>query len=362
MRLLIATDAWYPQVNGVVRTLSETADCLRANGVTVEFITPAKHRTFGLPSYPEIRLAFPTQRSVQAVVDGFNPDSIHIATEGPIGRAVRKYCLKHNLPFTSSYHTRFPEYVAARLPFQGVKALAYRVMRAFHAPSRCVLAPTQAITDDLVRHGFNNVKTWTRGVDHARFTPLRCDGGKAYPRPVMVHVGRLAVEKGVEDFLKADVPGTKLVVGDGPQRAELERKYPKAIFTGYLFKDDLVQALCNGDVFVFPSRTDTFGLVMVEAMACGLPVAAYPVPGPIDVVEHAVSGWLDENLSVAITRAQRLPRDAAIARAPQFTWEETAQQMQKALVTFDRTVPAAASKKSSERLINETGTSTGGSR
>ncbi|MEL6744582.1 MAG: glycosyltransferase family 1 protein [Pseudomonadota bacterium] len=362
MRLLIATDAWFPQVNGVVRTLSKTTECLRANGVTVELITPAKYRTFGLPSYPEIRLAFPNRNSIAADFDGFNPDSVHIATEGPIGRAVRKHCLRNNLPFTSSYHTRFPEYVAARLPLPGVKALAYRVMRAFHAPSRCVLAPTQAITDDLTRHGFTNVKTWTRGVDHARFKPMQADDRKAYPRPVMVHVGRLAVEKNVEDFLKAKVPGTKLVVGDGPQRAELERKYPDAVFTGYLFKDDLVRALSSGDVFVFPSRTDTFGLVMVEAMACGLPVAAYPVPGPVDVVEHAVSGWLDQNLSVAITKTQRLPRQAAIARASQFTWEETALQMQDALVTFERDISAAASQESSDMLINETDTSTGGNR
>ncbi|MEL6946872.1 MAG: glycosyltransferase family 1 protein [Pseudomonadota bacterium] len=335
MRLLIATDAWYPQVNGVVRTLGKVADCLTARGHSVEFLTPDGHRTFGLPSYPEIRLAFPSQKAVAAAFEAADVTSVHIATEGPVGRAMRKFCIRRGLPFTTSYHTRFPEYVAARLPLLGVEALSYRVMRAFHAPSRCVLTPTRAITDALVKQGFTNVRTWTRGVDHDRFRPVQPEEAYAnLPGPVQVYLGRLSIEKGIEDFLAADVPGTKLVIGDGPLRAHLERKYPDAVFTGYLFKDDLVRALCCADVFVFPSKTDTFGLVMLEAMACGLPVAAYPVPGPVDVVEHGVSGWLDADISVAITQALTLPTEAALARAAQFTWEETAQQFCNALVHF----------------------------
>ncbi|MEO1427205.1 MAG: glycosyltransferase, partial [Pseudomonadota bacterium] len=240
-------------------------------------------------------------------------------------------------------HTRFPEYVAARIHVAGVENVAYRFIRKFHAPSACVLTPTQAITTALEARGFTRLRTWTRGVDHNRFRPMGDDGTHRYPGPVMVYAGRLAVEKNIEAFLAADVPGTKLVIGDGPQRAELERKYPLAIFTGYLFKDDLVRAISSGDVFVFPSRTDTFGLVMLEAMACGLPVAAYPVPGPIDVVEHGVSGYLDNHLAVAIAQALKLPPEAAIARAALFTWQETARQMTDALVTFS-TTPNQASK------------------
>lgn len=335
MRILIATDAWHPQVNGVVRTLSHVAECMRDAGHEVTFLTPQGRRNIGLPSYPEIRLAFVRQREIAQLIGRFQPDAIHIATEGPIGWAIRRYCQKHGVPFTTSYHTRFPEYVTARLPIPGVLAMAYSIVRRFHRPSKAVLTPTAAITQVLQENRFVNVKTWTRGVDHDLFKPfleprLNTNGVK----PVLVYVGRLAVEKNVEAFLDADVPGTKLLIGDGPQKAALEKKYPDAIFAGYLFGEELARKMGEGDIFVFPSKTDTFGLVMVEAMACGMPVAAYPVPGPIDVVEHGVSGWLDDDLATAIKGALSLKRQAAIDHAATFTWEETARQMMEAFVPF----------------------------
>ena len=337
MRILIATDAWHPQINGVVRTLSSCKRELEAMGDTVHVVSPQGRRTLGLPSYKEIRLAFPSRRAVAREIEGFGPDAIHIATEGPIGNRVRRHCLRHDLPFTTGYHTRFPEFAAARVPASlrpAVRATFYRLLRAFHAPSQAVLAPTRSIADDLTRRGFANARAWTRGVDHSTFRDLpeaeRHDYGD--DRPILVNCGRVAVEKNVEAFLAADVPGTKVVIGDGPQRRELERRFPDAVFTGYLFGDELARHLAGGDVFVFPSVNDTFGLVMIEAMACGLPVAAHPVPGPVDVVEHGASGWLADDLGEAIRGASGLRREDALARARGFTWEETARQLRGALV------------------------------
>lgn len=339
MRVLIATDAWHPQINGVVRTLSSCRRELEAMGDAVHVLSHEGRRTIGLPSYKEIRLAFPSRRAVAREIEGFAPDAIHIATEGPIGNRVRRYCLVRDLPFTTGYHTRFPEFAGARMPAAlrpATQAAFYRLLRAFHAPSRAVLAPTRSIADDLAARGFANVRAWTRGVDHATFRdlppPERHDYGGE--RPILVNCGRVAVEKNVEAFLAADVPGTKVVIGDGPARAALERRFPHAIFTGYLFGDALARHLAGGDVFVFPSRNDTFGLVMIEAMACGLPVAAHPVPGPVDVVEHGVSGWLSEDLGEAIREVGRLKREDALARAAGFTWEETARQLRRALARF----------------------------
>ena len=340
MRILIATDAWHPQINGVVRTLSSCVDELRAMGDAVHVLSHEGRRTVGLPSYKEIRLAFPSRRAVAREIDAFGPEAIHIATEGPIGNRVRRYCLRRNLPFTTGYHTRFPEFAGARMPRAlrpAVERNFYRLLRAFHAPSQAVLAPTRSIADDLTQRGFANARAWTRGVDHATFRDLAAAERVRYegPRPVLVNCGRVAVEKNVEAFLAAPVPGTKVVIGDGPQRAELERRYPDAIFTGYRFGDELARQLAGGDVFVFPSVNDTFGLVMIEAMACGLPVAAHPVPGPVDVVEHGRSGWLADDLAEAIRGAAGLKREDALARAAQFTWGETARQLRAALVPFE---------------------------
>lgn len=347
MRLLIATDAWEPQVNGVVKTLTHCVEELRAAGDEVcvlshRSFTERGYETWGLPSYPEIQLVFPKPADVARAIEDFAPDAVHVATEGPIGTRVRRYALNRDLPFTTGYHTRFPEFVSARVPVPGlaggIERLTYRWLRAFHAPSRAVLAPTRAIADELTARGFANAVTWTRGVDHALFNadvePV--DYGAA--GPVVVNCGRVSVEKGVEAFLRAEVPGhpdaLKVVIGDGPARARLERAFPQARFTGYLFGEALARHIAGGDVFCFPSVNDTFGLVMVEAMACGLPIAARPVPGPVDVVEHGRSGFLDEDLGRAIAGALELKREDALARAATFTWEETARRLRAALVPF----------------------------
>jgi len=333
-RILIATDAWYPQVNGVVRTIDNVSNELRKSGHCVEIISHDGKKTWGMPSYQEIRLAFYAQSEVRERVETLNPDFIHIATEGPIGLAFRKFCLKNKLPFTTGFHTRFADYLEARLPIPGIKTVAYQALRWFHSGSGAVLAPTRTVTRELEKRGFANVVTWTRGVDHERFKPSEENpaADERREKPILVYVGRLAVEKGIEDFLELDHPGSKLVIGDGPMKKALERKYPDATFTGYLFGEELSRTMATGDVFVFPSRTDTFGLVILEAMACGLPVAAYPVMGPIDVVRDGYSGALDEDLGIAVQRALKLNREDATEYASRFTWHNTAQQFLDNLV------------------------------
>jgi len=330
---MIATDAWFPQVNGVVRTLDNVSKALRNLGHDVFVFSHEGKKTWTLPSYKEIQLAYYSQNEIAAAVKEFNPDYIHIATEGPLGLAVRKYCLRNDIKFTTGYHTRFAEYIEARLPLPGVKRLIYSILRWFHKPSQTVLAPTASITRDLEQRGFRDVFTWTRGVDHEVFRDYGETSSPQMQEPIMVYVGRIAVEKGIEDFLKIKTKGTKLVIGDGPLREKLESKYPDAIFTGYLFGEELARKINTADVFVFPSKSDTFGLVMLEAMACGLPVAAYPVEGPIDVVREGFSGCLDENLEIAVKNALKLNRKDAKAHAATFTWQNTAEQF------FDKLVP-----------------------
>lgn len=334
-RLLLATDAWHPQVNGVVRTLENVTEELLTLGYQVQVLSHEGKKTWSLPSYPEIQLAFYSQKEIRDIVEAFNPDCIHIATEGPVGLAMKKYCLRNNLVFTTGFHTRFAEYVEARFPFPGVKRLAYAMLRSFHKRSTALLTPTLTVTQELQDRGFKNVVTWTRGVDHTIFKDYRESPPANVKKPVLVYVGRLAVEKGVEDFLKLKNPGTKLVIGDGPIKAALENKYPDAVFTGYLFGKELARKISTGDVFVFPSKTDTFGLVMLEAMACGLPVAAYPVMGPIDVVNDGVSGALDNNLEKAVSRALELKREDAISHSAKFTWHNTAIKFAEHLVNVD---------------------------
>jgi glycosyltransferase involved in cell wall biosynthesis len=334
MRILIVTDAWSPQINGVVRTLGAVGDELQRRDHEVRFLTPQGRRCWPMPLYPEIRLAMASAAVVGAEIDGIGPDAIHLATEGPLGWAARRACLLRALPFTTGFHTRFADYIEARLPLPGVAALAWHALKRFHAPSRAVMAPAASMARELERRGFANVKTWTRGVDFALFRPWPRDRFDL-PRPILVYAGRIAVEKNVEAFLDANVQGTKVLVGDGPQRSSLAARYPRAVFTGYLHGADFARALAAADVFVFPSRTDTFGLVMLEAMACGTPVAAFDVPSPIDVVKDGVTGALDPDLATAIQRALALDRDAVAAGARQFTWQRTAAMFESWLATID---------------------------
>ncbi|WP_342644155.1 glycosyltransferase family 4 protein [Rhodoligotrophos ferricapiens] len=328
LKLLIVTDAWHPQVNGVVQTLSRTIEELTAAGHTISLLTPEPFRTLPLPSYPEIRLAIPRPGAVTAIIETANPDAVHIATEGVLGLLARRHCLRHNRPFTTSYHTRFPEYIEARVrsPLIGraMRRLGYDVLRWFHGPSRAVMVGTPSMARALAAEGFRAIKLWTRGVDHALFHPARrveldCPG------PVMLYVGRVAVEKNLDAFLSLPLPGTKYVVGDGPDLPRLKGLYPETIFTGFLHGEALAAMMASADVFVFPSRTDTFGLVLLEAMASGVPVAAFPVPGPGDIIEDGISGALDEDLGSAITRALTCSREAARARSLTYSWQRTAE-------------------------------------
>lgn len=321
MRILIVTDAWEPQVNGVVRTLKQTAIELENIGHSVSFLTPQDFHSMPCPTYPEIRLAlFPGQR-VARHIDKLAPDVLHIATEGPLGMAARAHAQKRGFPFTTAYHTRFPEYVSARF---GVPLwVTYRYLRRFHAASRGVLVPTPAVARDLGLWGFDNVVLWSRGVDLEMFNPAgpRLDRGA---EPVFLYVGRIAVEKNLEAFLALDLPGEKWVAGEGPSRAAIERRYTGIRWFGNLAQSDLASLYRTADVFVFPSRTDTFGLVQLEAMACGIPVAAYPVAGPIDVVGSG--GVLNEDLREACLGALKVPREMARLRAEEFSWQACTSQ------------------------------------
>ncbi|PWC32181.1 glycosyltransferase family 1 protein [Azospirillum sp. TSO22-1] len=323
MNILIITDAWHPQVNGVVRTITTVRAELEAMGQTVEVIGPDRFRTIPMPSYPEIRLALGAGRKLARMIEGLRPDCIHIATEGPLGFAARRWCLKRGVPFTTAYHTRFPEYVRDRLPVP--LALSYAVVRRFHQPSSAVMVATPSIEQDLLARGFGNIRRWTRGVDTDLFRP-RAKGFLDLPRPIALYVGRVAVEKNLEEFLKLDLPGSKVVVGDGPARAELEAKYPGVVWAGAKHGEELAQHYAAADVFVFPSRTDTFGLVLLEALASGVPVAAYPVPGPLDVVNGSGTGCLDEDLKRAVEGALAIPAERCRDYALTFSWRRSAEQ------------------------------------
>jgi glycosyltransferase involved in cell wall biosynthesis len=321
MHILVATDAWHPQVNGVVRSLTMMADAAKGLGVEVSFLTPQSFRTFALPSYRDVRVALPYQAKIARLIREARPDSIHIATEGPIGLLVRRYCRKRGLPFTTSFHTRFPEYVSARLPVP--EKWIWTALRAFHRPSQAVMAATPALAGELRARGFRNVVLWPRGVDSSLFHPRGVDLG--LPRPVFLCVGRVAVEKNLEAFLDLDLPGTKLIVGDGPALMELTRKYPQAVFVGARQGEALAEAYAAADVFVFPSKTDTFGLVLLEALASGLPVAAFPVTGPRDVIGNAPVGVLNDDLKIACLSALHISPQACLEFAAKHTWEASAQ-------------------------------------
>jgi glycosyltransferase involved in cell wall biosynthesis len=330
VRIAIVTDAWSPQVNGVVRTLQSVRDELVRQGHDVMIVSPDLFYSMPCPTYPEIRLAFASTGSVGRMLEDFSPQAIHLATEGPVCLAARRWCLARDFPFTTAYHTQFPDYVAART---GVNPeWVWRYIRWFHSPAQSILASTPSIADTLKAHDLTQIRHWGRGVDLSTFgDPVPDPAIRALPGPIQLYVGRVAIEKNIEAFLTATHPGSKVIVGDGPALASLRTKFPEAHFLGPKFGADLAAAYAAADVFVFPSKTDTFGLVMIEALACGTPVAGYPVTGPIDVLTPE-TGAMNDDLDQAI--AEALTRDRAACRAygQGFTWAKSAYQFLHALV------------------------------
>ncbi|NDU85819.1 MAG: glycosyltransferase family 1 protein [Ferrovum sp.] len=323
MRIMIVTDAWEPQVNGVVRTLKNTRRELEKLGHTVHMLTPLSFTTIPCPTYPDIRLSLLPGSKVKQLLDEFSPEALHIATEGPLGLAARAYALRHDMPFTTAYHTRFPEYVRAR--FALPLSWTYAFLRWFHGPSRAIMAPTPVVRADLQRYGFKRVVLWSRGVDLDVFRVLQVQRLKTTP-PIFLYVGRVAVEKNVEAFLSLDLPGSKWVAGEGPALASLKQRYPAVNYLGVLNQQELAEVYASATVFVFPSKTDTFGLVLLEAMACGCPVAAYPVTGPLDVVGTSAAGVMHEDLRVACLAALTVSRADARAHAEKFSWAAATRQ------------------------------------
>jgi len=323
MRVLIATDAWHPQVNGVVRTLTSLAQSALRLGVDVSFLTPDGFPSIPTPTYPDLRLAMPSRGGIERRVEQAAPDAIHVATEGPIGRSVRTYCLRRGLAFTTSYTTRFPEYIRAR--FAVPVSWTYQVLRRFHEASSVTMVATPSLRSELLSRGFTRLGMWTRGVDTDLFRPdkrLRFD----LPRPIFLSAGRVAIEKNLEAFLSLDLPGSKVVVGEGPQEAALRRRFPDTVFLGLRKGPELAACIAAADVFVFPSLTDTFGVVQLEALACGVPVAAFPVMGPKDVIGDAPVGAIDADLRAACLRALDLSRQACRDFALDRSWEHSARQ------------------------------------
>ncbi len=345
MRVTLVSDAWTPQVNGVVRTLTTTVAHLQARGHVVQTITPDRFVSVPCPTYPEIRLALTHPLAIGRLIAGFRPEAVHIATEGPLGWLARGWCRKRGVPFTTSFHTRFPDYVAARTGLS--PAFLWRVLARFHAAARNILVATPRLAAELAGHGLTRTRPWSRGVDLEQFrpdiAPPAAYAGLA--RPILLSVGRVAVEKNIAAFLSADVVGTKIVVGDGPALGGMRARFPHAVFLGALAGEALAAAYAGADVFVFPSLTDTFGLVMVEALASGVPVAGFPVPGPLDIVgadgRGTVAGWsapvgaVDSDLAAAITRAIAARRDDCAAYARHFRWEACVDQFVAALAEVE---------------------------
>ncbi len=340
MKITLVTDAWYPQINGVVTSLAYTRRELENMGHVVGVIAPDRFRTVPCPSYPEIRLALFPGRKLDKLLSAQEPDAVHIATEGPLGLATRAWCVKRKFPFTTAYHTRFPEYVwlRTRLPLR----LTYGFMRWFHAGAHATLVATDTLKQELKARKFSNLAIWSRGVDIELFRP-RAKSALHSARPIFMYVGRVAIEKNIEAFLKLVLPGTKCVVGDGPDLAMLKEKYPATVFTGFKQGEELAQLVASADVFVFPSRTDTFGLVVIEALACGVPVAAYPVPGPADIIEHGVTGCLNEDLQAAALGALKIDPLHCRAAAQRYTWQASTQQFLFNLRPVE-SIPADAAK------------------
>jgi len=323
MKVLVATDAWRPQVNGVVRTLGSLARAAAKLGVEIEFLSPDGFWTFPVPTYPGLRLALPRRKGIAARIEAANADAIHVATEGPIGHAVRAYCIRNGRPFTTSYTTRFPEYISARSPIP--QQWVYNVLRRFHAAATVTMVATPSLMNELAERGFDNLGMWTRGVDVDLFRPDRAID-LDFPRPIFMTVGRVAVEKNLPAFLSLDLPGSKVVIGAGPQEAELKRRFPGTKFLGQLDNGILAAHLAAADVFVFPSRTDTFGVVQLEALASGVPIAAFPVTGPKDVIGNNPIGVLGEDLRAACMQALWISRESCREFALRYSWENSARQ------------------------------------
>jgi glycosyltransferase involved in cell wall biosynthesis len=336
MNILIATDAWLPQVNGVVKTLEQTIKELHHRGHSTRVISPDLFWTMPMPGYPEIRLARPQRAVLEAALDVFNPDHVHIATEGPVGWAMRGICIRQGRRFSTCYHTQFPEYVHERAPVP--KALTYGLLRRFHNRGNCVMVATESMESALTSRGFANVRRWGRGVDLAGFSP-RARGLPRNRRPVFLSVGRLAPEKNLDAFLSLDLPGTKVVVGDGPSAARLKSRYRDAVFLGNKTHAELPAIYASADVFVFPSLTDTFGLVLVEAMACGLPVAAFPAAAPLEVIGSSGAGVLSADLKEAAMAALAIDRRQARRHAETFTWQRATDQFLENIMRVEAAAP-----------------------
>jgi glycosyltransferase involved in cell wall biosynthesis len=330
---MIVTDAWFPQTNGVVGTLAQTAAWLGRFGHEVRVLTPQDFRSVACPTYPEIRLSLFAYKKVQSDILAFAPQALHIATEGPLGLSARRFCRRWGVRFTTSYHTQFPQYLRARFPIP--LNVSYSALRRFHgAAARCMVS-TASMRKELAARGFSNLAPWQRGVDTEKFRP-RPKERFGLRRPIAAYVGRVAVEKNIDAFLSMPWAGSKIVIGDGPQRARLQQRYPGATFTGYKFGEELASQLATADVMVFPSRTDTFGLVNLEALACGVPVAAYPVTGPIDVIEDGVTGALDNDLGRAALRALKIDPNACRMRALKSGWDVSSREFENNLVPSSR--------------------------
>ena len=345
MRILIVSDAWLPQLNGVVRALSTTRERLLGMGHEVEVLGPDRFRTVPCPTYPEIRLALTLPGRVGRLIETFAPDAVHIATEGPLGWCARHWLGRRNLRFTTSFHTLFPLYLKLRAGIP--ERWSYALLRRFHNAAAHTMCSTSSLEALLTQQGIPRLARWIRGVDTALFRPV-APANLNLPAPILMYVGRLAVEKNIEAFLSIDRPGTKVLVGDGPARAALERRFPEAVFLGPRMGEALVAHYCAADLFVFPSKTDTLGLVMLEALACGTPVAAYPVPGPNDVIGTSTAGALNEDLGVAIDAALNIPAQACLDRAATFDWDVSARQFLHNLVAVESALPATAAAQEEE--------------
>ncbi len=340
MIVLVATDAWHPQINGVVRTLEALRRSLTERGVVAELLTPDGFPSVSVPTYPGLRCAIPKAREIARRISRTAPDAIHIATEGPIGLAVRHYCLRHGIPFTTSFTTRFAEYVSARFPVP--LSWGYLALRRFHSAASATMVSTPSLKAELEARGFSNLRMWSRGVDTELFNPTRTMN-LDLPRPIFMNVGRIAVEKNLDAFLSLDLPGSKVVIGHGPQEVELRARYPEATFLGAMSGERLAAHLAGADVFVFPSLTDTFGIAQLEALASGVPVAAFPVTGPQDVIGDAPVGALSNDLRRACLDALAISRDACRTHALGFSWSRSAGQflanLQPVHVESERAAP-----------------------
>jgi len=329
MKILLVTDAWHPQINGVVRSLSRTRERLELEGHKVTVLSPEARATVACPSYPEIRLTLRPRRAARECLAGGRFDAVHIATEGPLGMAARRWCHLNGVRFTSSYHTRFPEYLRLRAPVP--LAASYRMMRWFHSAAERTLVRTETQKRLLTERGFRNLFVWPGAVDIDTFRPYDKDALEL-PRPISMYMGRVAPEKNLAAFLELDLPGSQVVIGGGPALARYSRAYPKAHFLGYRHGEELARLLSAADVFVFPSLTDTLGLVILEAMACGVPVAAFPVAGPQDLIVDGGNGALDEDLREAVFRALAIPSEHCVDFAAGFSWQRSTTRFLEMLV------------------------------